>query len=108
MCAALQLSYESKQITPSLETFHQTSGFRRLRIGLARVLLTPTDIRSGYPRAVRRFGLAGGYIARGADLFRRHGPALRRAAGGGGALDADLANFAARQALSAWLRAQER
>ncbi len=107
LCAALQLSSESRLITPALEAFHHTSGFRRLRIALGRVLLPPVEIRSGCAPGARRFGLAGGYVWRCADLIRRHGRAWRKAAGDGTVTDADLANFSTRQALSAWIRAQE-
>jgi hypothetical protein len=107
LCAAFQLTYEGRRFTPSLEAFHHTSGFRRLRIGLARLLYPPSEIRRSYPLAVRRWGLAGGYMGRCADLIRRHGQACRKAAGDGTSRAADLANYATRRTLSAWIRAQE-
>ena len=107
VCAALQLNYESRQLTPSLEAYQHASMWRRVRIGLSRALLPPADLRRNYSPVVRRFGLAGGYIWRCVDLIRRHGRAARKAAGAGKAVDADLANYATRQALGAWIRAQE-
>jgi hypothetical protein len=107
LSAAIQLTYESKLMTPALEAFHHASGLRRLRIGLARLLNPPSEIRRCYPCAVRRWGLAGGYVGRCADLIRRHGQAWRKAAGDGTSTGADLANFSTRQALSAWIRAQD-
>jgi len=106
LCASLQLTYESKQITPSIESLCHASGLSRFRIGLARVLCPPCEIRHRFPRVVRRFGLAGGYVCRFADIIRRHGRLLRELARGGNAIKPDLANFATRQALSAWIHAQ--
>ncbi|MFO7535673.1 MAG: nucleotidyltransferase family protein [Kiritimatiellia bacterium] len=107
LTAALQLTGESKRLTPSLQACRGASLLARLRIGITRVFLAPADIRSGHPQAVRRWGLAGGYLCRGADLLRRHGQALRKLSGGGDAVDAHFANYAARRALSAWIRAKE-
>jgi hypothetical protein len=107
LTAALQLTGESKRLTPSLQACRGASLLARLRIGITRVFLAPADIRAGHPQAVRRWGLAGGYLCRCADLLRRHGPALRKMSGGGRAVDAQLANYAARRTLSAWIRAQE-
>ncbi len=104
---ALQLTHESRLMTPALEAFHHASWSRRLRIGLARLLYSPSEIRGSYPRAVHRWGLAGGYIGRCADLVRRHGQVWRKAAGEGTSTGADLANYATRRSLSAWIRAQE-
>jgi hypothetical protein len=107
LCAALQLSRESKNITSAREAAGHAFGLRRLGIRLARLLLPPVEIRLGYPRVVRRWGLAGGYVWRCADLIRRYGRASRKAVVGGNAADPDFANFATRRALSAWIRAQE-
>lgn len=107
LSSALQLTYESRLITPALAAFHQASGLRRFGIGLARLLNRPSEIRRNYPRAVRRWGLVGGYIGRCADLIRRHGQACRRPAGDRASTGADLANFSTRRAISAWIRAQE-
>lgn len=105
--ATLLLTPESKQLSLPLVAFQRSSGIRRLGIGLARWLLAPARIRRGYARAVRRWGLAGGYVARGADLLRRHGRSCRPPTGEGAFSDADLANFSTRRSLSAWLLEQE-
>jgi hypothetical protein len=105
--AALQLTHKGRLMTPALESFHRSSGLRRLGVVLARLLNPPSEIRRCYPCAVRRWGLAGGYVGRCADLIRRHGQAWRKAAGDGTSTGADLANFSTRQALSAWIRAQD-
>ncbi len=107
LCAAVQLDKESNRITPSVAEFYQASWIRRIRIGLSCLAWPPGEIRELYPRAVRRFGLAGGYAARCADLVRRHGRALRRKPGDGKGVDATLANFAIRQALATWIQAQD-
>jgi hypothetical protein len=105
--AALQLNSDSRQITTFLEAFYHATGFRRLRLGLARMLLSPVEIRSGFQQVVRRWGLAAGYLWRCGDLLRRHGHAVRRVTSDGKAPDANLANFASRQTLSAWILEQE-
>lgn len=100
--AALQLTPASNRITPELARFCHASGLRRLQIGVARILWSPSQIRQQYPQVVNRFGLAGGYIWRCVDLFRRHGRVVQRTSGGGVA-PADLANFETRQALTEWV-----
>ena len=107
LCAAVQLNKESNRITPSLATFNQASWICRIRIGLSCLVWAPWEIRQYYPQGVRRFGLAGGYVWRCADLLRRHGRALRRGLGDGKGVDANLTNFATRQALAAWIHAQD-
>jgi hypothetical protein len=106
--AALQLNCENRKISPALAAFCQTSGLGRLRIGLERMLLPPVEIRLKYPRAVRRWGLVGGYIGRCADLIRLHGWMLRQVARDRKAVGSDLSDFATRQALIAMIYTQER
>lgn len=107
MCAALQLNGESCKITVSMESCQQASLFRRLGLGLSRVFLPPDMIRSGYSKAVHRFGLPGGYLARLADLVRRRGQTWKTVARDDPAMDADLKNFRTRQMLSNWIHAQD-
>jgi len=108
LCAAVQLDQESCRITSSLAEFYRASWLRRMRIGLSCLAWPPGEIRELYPRAVRRFGLAGGYAARCADLVCRHGRALRRKPGDGEGVHTPLANFTARQALATWIQTQDR
>jgi len=107
LCAAVKLDKESNRITPALAEFYKASWVRRMRIGLSCFAWPPGEIRQYYPRAVRRFGLAGGYAARCADLICRHGCALRKKPGDGEGVNATFANFATRQALAEWLHAQD-
>ncbi len=107
LCAALQLTCDSKHMTPALASLYQVSGLRRIRIGLARIFYPPSELRQSCPQVVRRFGLVGGYLWRCADLFRRHSRTLRKVSVDCNAGDPALANFATRQTLGAWLREHE-
>jgi hypothetical protein len=74
----------------------------------AEAVFRPADaLRTAYPRATRRFGLAGGYTARLADLLRRRARDVLPAGRRGAAVDAAAADMAARLRLDRWLRAQE-
>ena len=107
VCAALQLTDESQQLTPAMAACHQASWLHRLELGLSRVFVSPDMIRSNYSQVVHRFGLVGGYISRCADLIRRRSRTWRNVARNDPALHADLANFASRKALSTWIHAQD-
>jgi|GEM_PF-3032356 len=105
--ATLQLTCESRQITQALASFCQVSWFRRCILILSRIFYPPSELRQSCPLVVRRFGLAGGYLWRGADLIRRYSQTLRKISGNRHAVDTSLANFTTRQSLSKWLRSQE-
>lgn len=107
LSAALQLTDESRQLTSAMAACRRASWPRRLRLGLSRIFLPPDMIRAAYAQAVRRYGLAGGYIARCADLIRRRGRVWRTVGHADPALSADLANFNTRRALGAWIHAQD-
>ena len=100
LAAAVQISSGSARITPALAAALPRSRAGRLAAGFGRVWLTPDQIRLIYPRTVRRWGLPGGYLWRGADLARRHGAALlgrRRIA------PEEMANSAIRHTLVKWI-----
>ena len=107
LCATIQLSCESKQITHALASFCQASWFHRFRLVLSRIFYPANELRQNCPMVVRRFGLVGGYLWRGADLIRRYSPTLRKVSVNRHAVDTSLANFTTRQTLSKWLRSQE-
>jgi len=107
VCAALHLSDESRQLTPAMAACQEASSFKRLGIGLSRILLPPNMIRSNYSQVVHRFGLVGGYISRCADLSRRRRRTWRNVAKNDPSLHADLANFTSRKALCEWIHVQD-
>ena len=107
LCAALQLNGESGKLIPLMEDYQQASCFHFFKVGLSRLFIPPSMIRSGHPQAVRRFGLLGGYIARCTDLFLRRFRMRRMATLDDPAVKSDLENYNTRRELSAWLHAQD-
>jgi hypothetical protein len=107
LSAALQLNGESRQLTPPMAACHQASWVKRLQIGFSRVFVPAEMIRLSYWSAIRRFGLVGGYIARCIDLIRRRSRTWKNVTRNDPALKADLANFASREAINAWINTQD-
>ena len=102
LAAAVQLSPGSVRITPVLAAALSRSRAGRLAAGFGRVWLAPAQLRLVYPRTVRRWGLPGGYLRRGADLVRRHGASLLK---GGRITPEETANSAIRHTLGKWIGA---
>lgn len=107
LCATIQLTCESKQITHALASFCQVSWCHRFMLVLSRIFYPASELRQNCPMVVRHFGLVGGYLWRGADLIRRYNQTLRKISSNRHAVDTSLENFTNRQKLSKWLRSQE-
>ncbi len=69
----LQLTRASMDASLDLLKSVRGTPRERLRRGWSRLWLPSGDIRRLHPRAVRRLGLAGGYLVRAHDLLQRHG-----------------------------------
>lgn len=107
LCATIQLSCESREITHAVAAFCQESWAHRFRLVLARIFCSPSELRQRCPTVVQRFGLAGGYLWRVGDLIRRYNKTLGKVSVDRHAVDASLANFTTRQILSTWLCSKE-
>ena len=101
------LDAKSIKLTSSLSRFIRSKGLERIRIGLASLFRSAAEMRQIYPRTVRWFGLAGGYLWRLPDLFLRHGSFLSGSPSCRRQTKVAHKGFEDREQLIAWLCARE-
>ena len=105
--AALQEIPLRVNMSVSLADFQRAPAWRRPALALRLVFLPVGALRVAHPRAMRRFGLIGGYAARLVDLLHRRMRALLPGATRRTEVFKAINDMSTRLDLDRWLRAQE-
>lgn len=107
---AVALSACSSPVTMSrlLCEYRKASWWRRMVLGIKALRLSPDNLRYAYPMAMRRGGLAGGYVARLGDLVSRRMRDLMPTGRRRRVVASAVEDMADRLRLERWLKTQEK
>jgi hypothetical protein len=107
MLAALDQEGSRNITTRAMAASAQATLIGRIKIGMSRVFLHPDKIRSLHPDAMKRFGLAGGYVARLMDLAKRRGYAWSHGSSAVDLAETARARYQTRRELTDWIHSKD-